>query len=482
MVSTGLNKAFGTVLRRIISHSTSNRVKAFAAGSVVAMLLQSSTATCMIVSSFAARKIITISAAVAVMLGADVGTTLAAQLMSLDLTWLMPVLLAGGYIINKLMDGTQYQHVGRALIGIGLVLLSLKTITLAAEPLKHSEVLQVLVEPLTDQPILAVLLSALLTWVVHSSLGMVLLYMGFVTSGTIPVHLGLFLVLGANIGGAFAPVIMTLRDLPAARRVPLGNLLIKCIGVILVMPFMSTLVMPFIESLHAAPARMVVNFHNALNLGLGILFLPFSVQLTRVSEALLPDALRSEDDSLPRYLDDSSLDNPPAALACASRETLRVCDIVQSMLEDTLDVFRSNNSKLAKSIRGKESTVDDLYKAIKLYLSKIDEKNFNEDQQGKYMQVMTFSTNLEHIGDIIDKSLLELADKKIRNQDNFSDQGFLEIASLHLDILRDLRRVNSYLSLISYPILKQAKKEHKTEVDNKKNAKNNLVKTLPEKF
>jgi len=554
MVNTGLNEAFGGSLRRMISNSTSNRFKACGAGIIIAALLQSSTAASLIVSSFAARNIITIPSALAVVLGADVGTTFAAQLMSLDLRWLVPVMIASGYIVYKSMGGSLYHHVGRALIGIGLALLALKLITTVAEPLKHSEALHAMIGPLADQPILAVLFSALITWFVHSSLGMVLLYVSFVNAGTVPVSLGLFLVLGANIGGALAPVIMTLRGIPLGRRVPLGNLFIRAMGVLFVMPFMNTLILPFIAQLHPDPARMLVNFHTLFNIALACIFLPFIGPLTRLSETVLPDHPREEDESLPRYLDPSATDTPAIALACVARETLRLSDMVQKMLHDTLETLRINNPRLVKDIRDKERTTDSLYEAIKSYLARLPVQKLDEKENQRYLQILTFSTNMEHIGDILDKSLMDLAMKKIRNQDTFSRQGFAEIAdlhgrvmesmqlaqnvfmtgdvklarklfeekaqmrsyemsaaeshfkrlsdgvaetiatsSLHLDILRDLRRINSYITLIAYPILEEAHEltPSRLKPERKEKAKKAVAKKtkippstepLPEKF
>jgi len=517
MVSVGLNRAFGATLRRVISHSTSNRFKAFGVGIGVAALLQSSTAASLIVSSFAARNIVTISGALAVMLGADVGTTLAAQLLSRDLAWLTPVLLTAGYIVNKSMEDSQYKHVGRAMMGIALILISLTMIKTVAAPIAQSEVIQVIVEPLASQPILSIALAALLTWVAHSSLGMILIFMSFVAVGTIPLHLGFALVLGANIGGAIAPVIMTLRDIPAGRRVPLGNLMIRGLGVLIFLPLLSQ-VEPLIGQIDPDPARQLVNFHTAFNLCLAILFMPFIGPLTRLSELILPDRPREEDESLPRYLDPTAVSTPAAALACVSRETLRVSDIIQHMMRDTLEALRTNNMRQVQAIRDQEAVVDSLYESIKTYLARLSSQTLEKRESRRYMQILTFSTNLEHIGDIIDKSLMELAMKKIRNQDNFSRQGFGEISSLHakvmesmalaqtvfmtgdvkmarqlfeekavlrnqemaaseshfrrlregvaetlatsslhLDILRDLRRVNSYISLIAYPILEEAK-------------------------
>lgn len=516
MVNNGFSRAFGTALRRVISNSTSNRFKAFGVGVVVSAVLQSSTATAMVVSSFAARSIITITGAIALMLGADVGSTLAAQALSFDLSWLTPVLLTSGFILNKQLKNSQYKHVGRAMIGVGLVLVSLAMIKTVAEPLKESEAIHVLVVPLTEEPVLAVIVGAFITWMVHSALGMVLLFMSFTTAGMISVPLGFALVLGANLGSAFAPVAMTLRDIPAGRRVPLGNLLMRGLGVVICIP-MLRYIGPYIEMMDPDPARQLVNFHTIFNLGLAVLFLPLITPMTKLSEFILPDRPREEDESLPRYLDPSAIKNPTAALACVSRETLRISDIVLRMMRDTLETFRTNNPKLVQEIRDREATVDGLYEAVKTYLARLSGQQMDEKESRRYMQILTFSTNLEHIGDIVDKSLLELADKKIRNQDNFSKEGFNEIAalhnrvvdglqlaqnvfmtgdvkmarqlfedkatlrnqemlaseshfkrlsegvaetvatsSLHLDILRDLRRINSYTALIAYPILEDA--------------------------
>ncbi|MEZ0261171.1 MAG: Na/Pi cotransporter family protein [Alphaproteobacteria bacterium] len=531
MVSVGLNRAFGTALRRVISNSTSNRFKAFGVGIFTATMLQSSTAAGMIVSSFAARNVITITSAIAVMLGADVGTTLAAQLMSFDLKAIVPVLLIAGYIVNKSMEDSHYKHVGRAFVGVALIFIALGIIKTVAAPIGQSEGLKVLIEPLASQPILALLLAALLTWLLHSSLGTVLLFMSFVQSGLIPVQLGLILVLGANVGGAFAPVIMTLRDIPAGRRVPLGNLMMRSIGAAVFLPFMA-LVGPTIASIDPDPARQIVNFHTFFNIAVAIGFLPFIGPMTKLSEIILPDRPREEDESLPRYLDPTAFTTPPAALACVARETLRISDIVQRMMHDTLEALRTNNAHLVQAIRDREAIVDGLYEACKNYLARLSTQNLDRQESKRYMQILTFSTNLEHIGDIIDKNLMDLCSKKIRNQDNFSRAGFAEISdlhhrvmenmvlaqnvfmtgdvkmarklfeekavlrnqemlaseshfkrlsegiaetiatsSLHLDILRDLRRINSYVSLIAYPILEEAKVLSPTRLKSSRNVK-----------
>lgn len=516
MVNSGLNRAFGAGLRNFIAHSTSNRVKGMFSGVLVAAVLQSATAATMIVSSFAARGIISVKAAVAVVLGADIGTTLAAQVLSFDLSWLVPVLLTSGYVINKAFSGGQYKHVGRAMIGVALIMVSLKMIVAVSTPLKESAALDAIIAPLESEPMLAILFAALLTWLAHSSLGMVLLYMSFVAAGTISLHLGMYLVLGANLGSAIAPIVMTMRDLPAARRVPLGNLLMRGVGVVCIAPFVDD-IMRYISMVEDNPTRLLVDFHTVFNVIVALMFLPFIGILTKISEKILPDRASGLSDDKPRYLDITALDTPPAALSCAARETLRISDLIQRMLGDTLDAFRGNNLKLVEDVRQRDETVDALYESVKTYLAKLSGFALDKQESNRYMQILTFSTNLEHMGDIIERSLMDMAADKINNHQTFSKEGFEEISQmhatvmtnlqlaqnvfmsedikmarrlyegkgefrlreaqasknhferlragvaetistsgLHLDILRDLRRMNSYLTAVAYPILEEA--------------------------
>jgi phosphate:Na+ symporter len=352
---------------------------------------------------------------------------------------------------------------------------------------------------------------------------MVLLYVSFAHAGTISPALGFLLVLGANMGGALAPVVMTMRDLPAGRRVPLGNLFMRGIGVlvcVVLMPHVTRLM----EHIDATPGRELINFHTFFNLSVALFFLPFIGSLTRLSENLLPDRPREEDEKLPQFLDPTAFSSPPAALACASRETLRISDLVQKMMRLTLEAFRTNNAHLVTEIRDIERTLDGLYEAIKNYLARLSTEALDKDENWRCRLILNFSTNLEHVGDIIDKNLMEMASKKIRNQDNFSRQGFAEIAELHaramsnimlaqhvfmtgdarmarkllgeklamreqemqaseshfkrlsegvaetiatsrfhLDILRDLRRINSYISLVAHSVLDHEKERIVTE-------------------
>ena len=516
MVRTGVTRAYGAALRRLLAGVTRNRLFAAAGGLLAAAVLQSSTATVLMVVSFASRGLIAVAPALAVMLGADVGTTLVAQLLSLDLSLLSPVFVLVGVISFLARESGRSRHLGRVAIGLGLMLLALRLIIAASEPLRDAAALDAVLSPLASEPLLALLLAALLTWLAHSSLAMVLLIMSLALSGVISLPLAFVLVLGANVGGAIAPVFITLGAVATARRVPVGNLVMRGIGCLAVLPFLDLLA-PYLALVESDPARQVVNFHTAFNLALMLVFLPLTDLVAFAVGRLMPAERKGDDEGQPRYLDEEALDTPSVAIASAARETLRMGDVVERMLARCIDVFRSNDAKLAREIEDMDDIVDRLHEAIKLYLTRLSRQELDEHESRRYVEVLTFTTNLEHIGDIIDKNLMELANKKIRYMLAFSPAGFQEISdfhahvadnmrlafnvfmsgdvklarkllaakvemrdaeqrsverhlarmhegrpesietsSLHQDVIRDLKRINNHLTSVAYPILEAA--------------------------
>jgi phosphate:Na+ symporter len=513
MVRTGVSRAFGATLRHGVARCAGDRLKAFLAGLGVTAVLQSSTATALIVASFAGRGLIPVVPSLAVMLGADVGTSLVVQVLSLQVDWVAPLLVACGVATFLTSTGGRPRHVARVLIGFGLILLSLRLIVGASEPLRHSESLIALFEALAGAPLLALVVGGGVTWLAHSSVAVVLLVMSLAANGVLPLPVALALVLGANLGGALIPLGATAGAGNAGRRAPVGNAAMRLAGIALALPLLPYFP-AWLALLEAAPGRQVVNFHTAFNLALALLMLPLVGLIGRLVLRFLPEEKRTDDPAVPRYLDADALDAPVEALACAARETLRMGDLVEQMLRETIDAFRSDDERLVRRIEGADNHVDKLHEAIKLYLISLSRTELDESESARSVEILTFTTNLEHIGDIIDKNLMELAQKKIRNRLQFSPEGWREIeafharvmqnlklafnvfmtrdpglarqllaekaairtaemeaaerhltrlragtpasvetSSLHMDILRDLKRVNSHLTSVVYPIL-----------------------------
>ena len=438
MVRTGLTRAFGAALRRAIAACSRNRFTAFLGGIAVTGLLQSSTATSLLVSSFAGRGLIPLSIAFAVMLGADIGTTIAAQVLSFDLGWVSPLLIGAGVITFLSSEQEKARHLGRVAIGLGLMLLSLKLLAGATQPLRSAPAFMAMLQGLQDEYVIAVVVGTVATWFAHSSLSIVLLVMSFAGSGLIEPKLALALVIGANIGGALAPYMAQSGADVAARRVPLANLMTRAVVGVALLPFLSQAV-DWLMLVDASATRLPVNFHTAFNVLASLIFLPLVDVVAWACRRLLPDKPMPNDPGKPRHLDPNVLDSPAEALGCALRETLNLGDRVADMLRQTIDVLERNDPKAVKAIEAADNAVDQLYEAIKLYLVQVSRNELGEEDGKRYVEILTFTTNREHIGDIIDKNLMELATKKIRNRYAFSTEGMAELRAFHARVLENLR-------------------------------------------
>ncbi|CAN5849793.1 Na/Pi cotransporter family protein [soil metagenome] len=438
MVRTGLTRAFGATLRRAIAACSRNRFTAFLGGIAVTGLLQSSTATSLLVSSFAGRGLIPLSIAFAIMLGADIGTTIAAQILSFDLGWVSPLMIGVGVINFLSSESDKPRHLGRVAIGLGLMLLSLKLLGLATMPLRSAPAFMALLQGLQDEYVIAAVVGTLATWFVHSSLSIVLLVMSFAGSGLIEPKLALALVIGANIGGALAPYMAQSGADVAARRVPLANLMTRAVVGVALLPFLGPIV-DWLSLIDPSSTRLPVNFHTAYNTVASLVFLPLTDVVAWAARRLLPDKPVVDNPGQPRHLDPNVLDSPTEALGCALRETLHLGDQVADMLRQTIDVFERNDARAVKAIEAADDAVDRLYEAIKLYLIQTSRTELGEEDGRRYIEILTFTTNLEHIGDIIDKNLMELAAKKIKNRYAFSAEGLSELKAFHARVLENLR-------------------------------------------
>jgi phosphate:Na+ symporter len=524
MVRTGVLRAFGAELRHFLRVSLRNRVAAFLAGLGVTGILQSSTATALVVASFAGRGLVATAPALAVMLGADVGTSLVAQVLSLDIHWLAPLLILLGVILHFAGRAGTHRELGRVAVGLGLMLLALRLLLAASAPMQEAAIVQELLGALTDEPLIAILVAALLTWLAHSSLAIVLLIMSLAGAGVLSLTGACILVLGANLGGAVPALTATLTEPPAARRIPVGNLLFRLLGILAVAPVID-LVVPLLAQLEPAPARVVVNFHTGFNLALGAVCILIIGPMARLCTRLLPDQPVEVDPGRPRHLDRTTLDTPSLALACASREALRMGDVVEIMLRDSLDVLGRGDRQKLVEMSTMDDIVDKLHEAIKLFVTDVSREPLSPDESRRAAEILSFTTNLEHIGDIIDKNLLELARKKMRKRLRFSNEGWEEIdalharvlnnlqlalgvfvsgdvgiarklidekvavreaerqaaenhlarlragrpesidsSALHLDILRDLKRIHSHICAVAYPILDEAGQLHRSRL------------------
>ena len=369
MVKTGLLRAFGTELRTLIARSTRQTSTAAVVGFGVTTALQSSTATAMLAVSFAGRGMIALAPALALMLGADLGSTMVVQFLSFDLYWLSPALLLLGVILFLTSGQPLRRQLGRVLVGLGLMLLALDLTVGATDQLRASPTLSNVLSSLGSEPVIAVLLGAGLAWMFHSSVALVLLTVGLAAGGLLKPEAAFPLVLGANIGSSIIPTILTLRSSSESRRIPLGNLLFRVSGVVICLPLLGY-VTPLVAELGADPARQIANFHSLFSAAVLLAGLPLVGLMAKVTERLLP-ASEVELDDGPRYLNKEAAQTPQLALACAKREALRMADITEQMLSKVVEAFKPQGQNAADELGELDDQLDQLHEAIKLYLMDI---------------------------------------------------------------------------------------------------------------
>jgi phosphate:Na+ symporter len=439
MVRSGILRAFGTDLRSGLARTLGNRFTAFAAGLGLTAVLQSSTATALITTSFTAEGLVGLVPALAIMLGANVGTTLIVQVLSFNISEVAPVLFIIGLVAFRSGPRSRIKDLGRVSIGLGLMLLSLHILLDTLAPAENAPSVRVLMSAITGDPVLCVVIAAAVTWAAHSSVATVLLIMSLAYSQFITPYAAIALVLGANLGSAINPVVEgARRDNPASYRLPVGNLLNRLLGVALVLPFLQPLSQ--IAS-HWQPdmAKLTAQFHVVFNIATALAFIGLLDPIASMLVKLFPARQLATDPSKPRYLDESALETPSLALADAAREALRMGDTVELMLQQVMTALMTNDRSLAAQVSRMDNAVDRLDEAIKLYLTKLTRGSLDEREGRRAMEIISFAINLEHVGDIIDKNLSELATKKIKRKLQFSPEGAAELSAFHKRILESLR-------------------------------------------
>ena len=437
LVRTGVLRVFGSNLRQILATSTGNRFAAALSGLGVTALVQSSTATALITGSFVGRGLIALPAALAVMLGADIGTSLMAVVFHFDLSWLSPLFIFIGVTLFISRQGTQVGDVGRVLIGLGLMLLALRLVSASTSVLTQNPAVQLMLESLGSDLLLEIVLGATLAVMSYSSLAVVLLSATLATQ-VVGLDVALGLVLGANLGSGILAVITTAKSGISTRQVPLGNLLFKVLGVAIA-PWLIPLWLQGVQPLVQDPATLTVLFHLSFNLMVGLVFIGLTKPIARMVNRLLPLKEGKGPLDRPNHLDPSALATPSLAISCAAREAMHQADVVETMLRGVLTVIRNNDAKLSQDLRKLDDTVDNLYSSIKYYLTKISRQQLSEAEGRRWTDIISFTINMEQIGDTVERVLLDIEDKKIRKGRSFSEAGMAEITELHARLLDNMR-------------------------------------------
>jgi phosphate:Na+ symporter len=433
-VGDGLQRAAGTRLRHILSTLTGNRLKSLLVGAGVTAVLQSSSATTVMLVGFASAGLLSLRQTIGVILGADIGTTVTVQLLAFDLLELSPLVVFLGWLLYVSGRGT-VRYVGQAILGFGFLFLGMKLIHDGTAPLAQNALFADLLRALTDQPLLLVLIAGLFTALVRSSAAVIGLALSLASAGLMPLAGAIPIIFGANVGTAATAAIAAIGQNVEARRVAAAHAAFKVVGAAIFFPFVG----PFGELVRATTPdvqRQIANAHTIFNVALALLFLPFAGVAADLIARLIPETHRREGG--PMYLNPAVLDTPAVALGQALREVLHMGDVVVQSLRETRVVLERNDEALMRQIVARDDVIDRLEQDIKQYLVKLREHSLTEEQAERETALIFVIVNLEEIGDVIDKNLMELAEKKIRGNHVFSPQGWREIADLHAKVVENL--------------------------------------------
>jgi len=411
MVQTGVQRAFGPDLNRLLRRALSRPLAGFAAGAVVTAILQSSTATGLMLTGLTAQGVVPLAAALAVMLGANVGTTLIVQVFAFDVVAVAPLLVLLGVILFRRSASGRSRDLGRVAIGLGLMLLALRLMLGMLAPLGQMAGLRPLLDMLAGQPVLGLLLAAGLTWAAHSSVAVVLLVMSLVEQGVLGLPLAFALVAGANLGSAVNPLLEgQAGDDPAARRLPVGNLLNRLFGCVLTLALL-----PLAATIpDAAAGRAVALFHLTFNASLAVLCLPLVRPIAAGLTRLLPAQSAPDDLGRPRYLDAALCVAPPLALAAAAREALRMADVLESMLAGAAAALAGADRRLIAEARRLDDVMDRLHSAIQAYLAGLDPEQLTAVDQQRLQEILLFVSHLEAAADVLDRNLMAGAARRLK--------------------------------------------------------------------
>ncbi|MGF6314679.1 Na/Pi cotransporter family protein [Pseudomonas frederiksbergensis] len=438
IVRTGILRVYGSNLRHVIAHNMSRRWLAFLAGIMVTAMVQSSNATAMLVTSFVGQGLMALTPALATMLGADVGTALMARVLTLDLSWLSPLLIFLGVIFFLSRKQTRVGQMGRVGIGLGLIILALQLIVEAAAPITQAQGVKVIFASLTGDILLDALVGALFAMISYSSLAAVLLTATLAGASVISLPVAIGLVIGANIGSGILAFLSTSMQNAAGRQVALGSLLYKLIGLLLIIPVLDPLV-HWIDSLDFSPQEMVIGFHLLYNTVRCLILLPSVGPMAKLCAWLLPERPDINGTAKPRHLDPTALVTPSLALANAARETLRIGDLVDSMLEAMLAVLRGQQTAVTQEIRRLTDDVEALYSAIKLYLAQMPREDLSEQDSRRWAETIELAINLKLSSDLIERMLRKVQQQKTSQRRSFSEVGLEELAGLHSQLIANLR-------------------------------------------
>jgi phosphate:Na+ symporter len=510
----GGDRVFGARLRQLLRTATQGRARALGAGFLLSIFTPSSTAVALLSVEAINAGYVTFQQVLTLMLGANIGFTITVQLLAFKFYVFNAVFIALGAPLFLFARRQTLVGAGQMLLGLGFLLLSIQMLSAAVEPLKSNpEVLEVM-RLLERHPVWMTIFAVLLKTVLQSATATIGIAIALCGQGVLPLSSAIAVVIGTNIGIAVTALIAGYPH-TSTRRMAVGNLVFKLAGSAVCIPLLPWLTGALPRISPWGETQAIANAHTLFNVALAVVFVPLVPAVARAVERLIPAEKEAGDERFgPRYLDASALESPSLALGQATREILHMADHVRAMLRKSLRAFKDNDETVCDEVQQTDDKVDLLNNDIKAFITKMSEQALNPEESRREIALLSLANELESIGDIIDKNLMELAKKKISLKVEFSAEGWRELESffakvlenfeialaafasqdrilaakllrhkqrigelereyrnrhfhrlhagliesvetsaIHLDVLTNLKRINSHLTAVAYPIL-----------------------------
>lgn len=442
-MSEGMKKSAGNQMRAILAALTKNRVIALLVGAFVTMVIQSSSATTVMLVSFVQAGLMTFTQTLGVILGADIGTTVTAQLIAFKLTDYALLMIAIGFGLRMFSKSENLKNIGEVILGFGILFFGMKLMSDTMKPLRSYPDFIDLLKGL-ENPILGLLVGALFTALIQSSSAFTGILIVLAQQNLITLEAGIPMIFGANVGTCITAALSSIGTSREAKRVALAHILFKLAGVVLFffwIPQFADLIHFLAERFQSGPARQVANAHTIFNVGLGLLFLPCTPLFGNLILRILPD--KPEDNDLKPatwHLDESKITTPAIAIDLARTEISRMAKLIGRMQRAIIVPFLSSETRqdefypqltLIEGIGMREQKVNFLQEKITQYLLQISKQALSDDQSREVFGLISIVKDMESLGDLIDRNLIPMIPKKQNLESDFSHEGKEELLIYH---------------------------------------------------
>ena len=468
-MSDGLKKAAGNQMRKILATLTKNRVIAMVVGAFVTMIIQSSSATTVMLVSFVQAQLMTYVQSIGIILGANIGTTITAQLVAFKLTDYALLMITVGFALTMFSKKESLRHIGEALLGFGILFFGMKIMSDSMKPLRSFEPFIDMMKGL-ENPFFGLMIGAAFTALIQSSSAFTGIVIVLAQQGLLTLEAGIPLILGANIGTCVTAGLASIGTIREAKRVALAHVLFNIGGVVIfvwLIPPLAELVRSLssvsglsgMEKLAAETPRQIANAHTIFNISVGLIFLPFTGILAKQVYRILPRTEETKGIKPAVWdLDDSQIANPAIALKLAQTEMLRMIKILSRMLDSCFYPFINDEPKqdevyaqlsLIDGIDMREEKIDFLEEHITNYLFQVSRGELNASQAEEAFSLISMADNMESVGDIIHRNIVPLIYKKQALKEPFSKEGEKELVAFHTKVMKQMSRLSEAFSKLN---------------------------------